>query len=145
MSSIASALKGEIARVARKEIRAETQALKKASSNYRTQIAALRRRIQALEAQLKKVKKGSTRATPAAAAEDEGGPALRFSAKGLAAQRKRLGLSAAAVASILGVSAQSVYKWEEGKTRPRRSQLEAIATLRKMGKREANSRLSEAA
>jgi transcriptional regulator with XRE-family HTH domain len=53
-----------------------------------------------------------------------------------------LGLSAAAVATLLGVSGQSIYKWEEGKTRPRASQLPAIAALRKMGKREANARLA---
>jgi len=72
----------------------------------------------------------------------DGRSGLRFSAKGLAAQRKRLGLSAAAVAALLGVSGQSIYKWEEGKTRPRASQLPAIAALRKMGKREANARLA---
>ncbi|MGZ5196264.1 MAG: hypothetical protein ACXWB8_12570 [Ramlibacter sp.] len=43
---------------------------------------------------------------------------------------------------MLGVSGQSIYKWEEGKTRPRASQLPAIAALRKMGKREANARLA---
>jgi transcriptional regulator with XRE-family HTH domain len=67
---------------------------------------------------------------------------LRFSAKGLAAKRKRRDLSAAAMAALLGVSGQSIYKWEEGKTRPRASQLPAIAALRKMGKREANARLA---
>ena len=41
-----------------------------------------------------------------------------------------------------GVSALSVYKWESGKTRPRARQLEAIASLRKMGKREAQARLA---
>jgi DNA-binding transcriptional regulator YiaG len=77
----------------------------------------------------------------APAEEEDDGPSLRFSAKGLAAQRKRLGLSAASIARILGVSALSVYKWESGKTRPRARQLEAIAGLRKMGKREAMARL----
>ena len=45
------------------------------------------------------------------------------------------------MAKILGVSALSVYKWESGKTRPRARQIEAIASLRKMGKREALARL----
>jgi len=145
MPNIGSVLKTEIQRVARKELRAETQQLKKTVAQYRGQIAQLRRRLQALEQQVKRQARGGSRAAAAAetTAADEGGPALRFSAKGLATQRKRLGLSAAAVAKILGVSALSVYKWESGKTRPRARQLEAIATLRKMGKREALARLGD--
>jgi transcriptional regulator with XRE-family HTH domain len=81
---------------------------------------------------------------PPPAAPEESGGHLRFSAKGLAAQRRRLGLSAAAVAQLLGVSALSVYKWESGKTRPRARQIEAIAGLRGLGKREALKRLEEA-
>jgi transcriptional regulator with XRE-family HTH domain len=40
------------------------------------------------------------------------------------------------------VSAQSVYHWEQGKSRPRASQLQAIAGLRTLGKRQAAERLS---
>ena len=68
--------------------------------------------------------------------------ASRFSAKGLAAQRQRLGLSAAEMASLLGVSGQSVYRWEQGKSRPRATQMPAISAMRTMGKREAAYRLS---
>jgi DNA-binding transcriptional regulator YiaG len=144
MPNIAVVLKGEIARIARKEVRAETQEFKKASAQYRAHIAALRRRIETLERQLKRVNKSAGRAAPAAAADDadgERGTALRFSAKRFAAQRAKLGLSAAEFASLLGVSAQSVYKWEYGKARPRARQLEAIAALRTIGKREAAKRL----
>jgi len=144
MPNIGSVLKTEISRVSRKEVRSETQALKKSVSQYRAQIADLKRRMQALEQQVKRLGKVTTRiAAPQAAAEAEAESHLRFSAKGLASQRKRLGLSAAAVARLLGVSALSVYKWESGKTRPRARQIEAIATLRGMGRREAAKRLGE--
>jgi DNA-binding XRE family transcriptional regulator len=141
MPNIGSVLKLEIQRVARKELRSETQALKTAVTQSRHQIAQLRRQLQALERQLKRQSRGSGRAAPEQEEGQEPGPSLRFSAKGLAAQRKRLGLSAASVAKILGVSALSVYKWESGKTRPRARQIEAIAQLRGMGKREALKRL----
>jgi ribosome-binding protein aMBF1 (putative translation factor) len=145
MPNIAIVLKGEIARIARKEVRAETQEFRKASSQYRTHIAALRRRIDQLERQLKKVGNSSGRAAPAAAESDEEqGGSLRFSATRLAAQRKKLGLSAADFATLLGVSGQSVYKWEHGEARPRARQLEAIAALRGIGKREAAARLAQA-
>ena len=52
-----------------------------------------------------------------------------------------LGLSAQAFGDLIGASGQSVYKWEEGKTRPRAKNLPAIAALRTMGKKEAAARL----
>lgn len=142
MPNIASVLKSEIQRVARKELRTETQQLKKTVAQYRSQLAQLKRRLQALEQQVRRQSRGGGRAAAAESQDEDSGPSLRFSAKGLATQRKRLGLSAASVAKILGVSALSVYKWESGKTRPRARQLEAIASLRKMGKREAQARLA---
>lgn len=143
MPNIGSVLKSEISRVSRKEVRGETQALKKSVSQYRAQIADLKRRMQALEQQVKRLGKAAARAPAVQEAAAEPASQLRFSAKGLAAQRKRLGLSAAAVARLLGVSALSVYKWESGKTRPRARQIEAIATLRGMGRREAAKRLGQ--
>lgn len=147
MPNIGSVLKSEIARVSRKELRGETEALKKAVSQYRSQIAELKRRMQALEQQVNRLSKSSGRAAPAAAREAapaaEAGPQVRFSAKSLASQRRRLGLSAAALARLLGVSALSIYKWESGNTRPRAKQIQAIAALRKMGRREVQQRLGE--
>lgn len=143
MPNIGTVLKSEISRVSRKEVRGETQALKKSVSQYRSQIADLKRRMQALEQQVKRLGKVTARAAPEAAAGEEGGTRIRYSAKSLAAQRRRLGLSAASLARLLGVSALSVYKWESGKTRPRARQIEAIAGLRGMGKREATQRLGQ--
>lgn len=142
MPNIASVLKEEIARVARKEVRADTQPLKKSSASHRSDIAALKRRIAALEQMVKRLgRQGGGKAAKA----DAGPPAgsFRFSAGGLMAQRKRLGLSAAEAGKLLGVSDQSVYKWENGKTRPRASQFAAIAALRGMSKKQAAARLAE--
>ena len=140
MPNIASILKTEIARVARKEVRGEIQSLKKAAASHRSEIAELKRRSHALEQQIKRLKKSPGRGA-GQEDTDEPGTALRFSAKGLAAQRRRLGLSAEACGALIGASGQSVYKWESGKIRPRAKHLQAIAALRTMGKREANARL----
>lgn len=142
MPNIAAVLKDEIARVARKEIRAQTEDFKKSSAQYRAHIAALRRRVDELERQLKRVNKAAGRAAPAAEPQEEG-PPRRFSATRLASQRSKLGLSAADFATLLGVSGQSVYKWEHGEARPRARQLQAIAELRNIGKREAAQRLAK--
>ena len=141
MPNIASILKAEIARVARKEVRGELQSLKKAAASYRSEIAQLKRRALALEQQVKRLGKGRSRAAPEAQADE--GPHLRFSAKGLASQRRRLGLSAEACGALVGATGQSVYNWESGKIRPRARHLPAIAALRKMGRREAAARLAE--
>jgi DNA-binding transcriptional regulator YiaG len=142
MPNVASILKDEIARVARKELRAEIEPLKRASSQYRTSIAAMRREIATLQKQLKK-----TSRAPATAQEDDGGeatgPRRRFSPGRLAAHREKLGLSAAEYGKLVGVSGQSIYKWEQGGARPRAAQLESLARVRGLGKREARARLQQ--
>ena len=70
---------------------------------------------------------------------------LRFSSKGLFSKRQKLGLSAAQAGALMGVSGQSVYKWEQGKAHPRAGQLASIAQLRKMNKKEARAKLDELA
>ncbi len=147
MSSFADQLKSEIARIARKEVRAETKALKKANAQHRADIAAHKRRLIALERALARQASPGRTATRAAADEEPAAsPAqgLRFRVAGFASLRKKLGLSAAEMGQLIGVSAQSVYHWETGKSRPRASQLAAIAGVRKLGKREVAARLAAA-
>jgi DNA-binding transcriptional regulator YiaG len=143
MPNIAVVLKEEIARLARKEMRAQTQELKKASAQYRTHIAGLRKRVETLERQLKRATRTVGRASAAPEESSEESTSRRFSPTRLAAQRQKLGLSAADFATLLGVSGQSVYKWEHGESRPRARQLEAIAAVRGIGKREAQARLEQ--
>ena len=135
MPNVASILKSEIMRIARKEIRAEVESLKKSVTSHRSEIAALKRRSEALEKELKRVHKSAPQ--PESAPIEETGKAIRFSAKRLAAQRQRLGLSADAVGLLVGTSGQSVYNWEAGKARPRASHLPAIAALRTLSKTQA--------
>lgn len=143
MPNIASVLKDEIARIARKEVRRETAGLKKAAATYRSEIAALKRRAQTLEKALRRAVQGRARqaAAPTAQGED-GARGLRFRPKGLAVLRARLGLSARECGLLLGVSGQSIYLWESGRARPSGKSLEGIAALRKIGKREAAARLA---
>lgn len=142
MPNIASVLKAEIGRVARKELRAETEGLKKTVASQRSEIAGLKRRLQDLEKTVKGL--GRTAAPKAQSKpETEGDPGgLRFRAAGMAANRKRLGLSAADFGALIGVSGQTVYLWESGKAKPRGKNLQAVAELRGLGKREAAARLA---
>jgi DNA-binding transcriptional regulator YiaG len=141
MPNVAGVLKSEISRVARKEVRSETTPLRKAVSAYRTEIAALKRRTQVLEQLLRRLANGNIK--QAATVNLEQVPdKFRFTAKGLASQRQRLGLSAEQCGRLLGASSQSIYNWEQGKTRPLARHLPAIAAMRGMSKRGATDRLS---
>ena len=144
MPNIGALLKQEIARLARREVRAQVQATKKASTQYRRHIAALRRQIGTLERQVALLQR---RVPDKAAAAPAGGPVqkMRFVAKGLKSQRARLGLSAADFGRLVGVSAQSVYNWESGKVRPRPDQITKLAQLRKVGKRQVMAFLAQQA
>ncbi|WP_026853524.1 helix-turn-helix domain-containing protein [Geothrix fermentans] len=144
MPNIASILKEEILRLARKEVRNEIESLKRASSQYRLEIAQLKRRVDQLEKQQARVSKKILK-KPETPEGEEGTTRVRFSAKRFAQQRQKLGLSAQDMGLLLGVSGQSVYHWEAEKTRPRQAQLQAIAALRKLGKREAKRKLAELA
>jgi len=144
MPNIAAVLREEIARLARKEIRKGTAAVQKASSQYRRDIAALKRQVAGLQRQLSLLE-GKVLAQPGGSAPVDGSARVRFSAKGLRSQRKRLGLSAVDCARLVGVSTQSMRNWERGATRPRREQVLALAALRTIGKTEAQARLRQIA
>jgi transcriptional regulator with XRE-family HTH domain len=140
MPNLGTVLKAEISRLARKEVRAEVETLRKASGTYRREIAELKRQVAQLERRLKQASK----ARPAAASAPEGedtATRMRFSAKGLQSLRAKLGLSAADFGALAGVSGQSIYHWEQGKSVPRKSQLPKLASLRGLGKKEARARL----
>lgn len=141
MPNIAAVLKEEIARVARKAVRGEIEALKKTVSAQRGQIAQLKRLLQEQQRQLRQRGKA---AAPAAASGETGLPVekLRFSPGRLAAQRKRLNLSAQEFGRLVGVTGHTVYIWESGKSRPTPEKLAAIAALRKAGKRDVQARLA---
>ena len=150
MPNIATVLKAEITRLARKELREESEGLKRAIVLQRKEIATLKARLQALEKVVQRLGKPpkAPRAQPRAriagvALESNAAEGLRFRAAGMASNRKRLGLSAADFALLVGTTGQSVYAWEAGKARPRGEALQAIASLRHIGKREVQARLAE--
>ena len=91
MPNIAAALREEISRLARKEIRRQTSVLRKASVQYRKDIAEMKRRVSDLQRKITPLEKQVRKNVPAQAAEPEV-EHVRFTAKGLRSQRKRLDL-----------------------------------------------------
>ncbi len=142
MPNIAAVLRDEITRLTRKELRSQTEGLKKASAQHRRDIATLKRQALKLERQVSLLKRQAINNAPA---PEAGRSAARFTAKGLRSQRKRLGLSAAEYAKLVGVTSQAIYQWEREAAHPRKKQITALAALRGIGKKEALSRLQQLA
>ena len=141
MPNIATVLKEEITRLSRRELRVETDGLKKSAGQYRSDIAALKKRVHVLEQQLKAITKFLSKTAPAVSVEVK---RARYSPRNLAAQRQRLDLSAADAGVLINVSAQTVYNWESGKTRPSPEQIAAISAMRRLGKRDARAIIDRA-
>ena len=148
MPNIASVLKSEITRLARKEVRDSGDGLRKTFAAHRAEIASLKRRLSDLEAMVKRLTKGAgpaiklSRQPVVDGSPEPSASGLRFRAKGMAANRQRLGLSAADFGLLVGATGQSIYAWEAGKTKPKPSALAAIAALRGVGKREVEAKLA---
>lgn len=144
MPNIGSLLKEEITRLCRKEIRQQVEPVKKNAATHRRDIAALKRKVATLERQAAVLARRSEKHEKAPA-QGDATPPMRFVAKGLVSLRARLGMSAEDLGRLLGVSGQSVYNWEKGKTTPRKEQLAALAGVRGIGKTEAKARLDKMA
>ncbi len=137
MPSIAAVFRQEIIRLARKEVKAQTEAIRKANAQYRRDIARLKRQAGALSKQVAlQERKRAAKGVPKANVEGK-----RFSPRGLKTPREKLGLSAADYAMLVGVTAQTIYNWEQGKSKPRDEQLAALVAVRDLRKREALKRL----
>lgn len=156
MPNLAATLKAEVSRLARKEVRSETEGLRKTVIALRTELSATRKRLRDLEGAVQRAAKAGARGRPAPAtskaigageksAADADTKGFRFSAKGLASNRQRLGLSTADYGRLVGATGQAVAGWEKGTNRPRAKYLSAIAELRGIGKREVAKRLEAAA
>lgn len=141
MANLAQLLKSEITRLARREIRAEVESLRKASAQHRADIAALKRQLGEQQRLIARLVKAGRQTRPEPAGEAQ---ALRFRAAGFTSLRKKLDLSAAEMGRLIGVTLQTIYHWEHGQSRPRAAQLVRIAQVRKMGKRAAREALQAA-
>ena len=132
MPNFAGALKGEIRRLARKEVRASVAPIRKV-------VAALRRRVaqqKRLIAELLRSAKRSMKTVRTADVPEAQGSQIRFSPQWVKKHRKKLKMSRRLYANLVGVSAQTIFGWETGRARPRRGALEAWRKIRSMGKRE---------
>ena len=141
MTNLATVLKDEIKRIARKEIKAHTAAAAHAITTYRREIARLKRQTRAHEQKLAFLEAQERKRLTQPEHKDRDVEGVRFSARSVRAQRQKIDMSAADYGKLVGVSALTIYNWEQGKTRPRKEQLASLVALRGIGKREARNKL----
>ena len=141
MSNLQSVLRQEIQRLARREVRSELEATRRAVAQHRREIAELRRRNTALERAVSYLQSRETERLKAGPSDPEPPKGTRFSFRSLKAQRRKSGLSQEDYASLVGVSSSTIYNWESGSTKPNGKHLATLVTLRGIGKREATKRL----
>ena len=135
MPNLAAVMKSETRRLAKREAKAMTAPLQKAVTQLRRRVWALNREARQLRRQAAELK-----APPAPTAlpvvEPKGitrvGPTL------VRVLRRRLGLSLAAFAKLVGASINSVLNWEKGRAKPTaamRARIIAARTLNKTAAR----------
>ena len=144
MSDIVSALKDVVRRLARKEIRNQVSVTRKTVTQHRRDIARLKKQVLLQQKKLASLESGGRVSKATQGSATPTGLSLegsRYSVRSVKAQRKRLKLSAEEFGRLLGVTAQTIYNWEQGKVRPRKSQLTQLVDIRNIGRREALRRL----
>lgn len=143
MPNLSAIFKSEVTRLSKKVVKENLDPLHKSLAVQRRQIAELKKQTDFLAKELKRARRVAASEESAASTESKSA-GQRFQARGLRSLRAKLGLSAEEFGRLAGVSGQSIYNWESGKTLPRQSQLAGLAALRGIGKREANKRLATA-
>lgn len=141
MPNLATVLKTEIRRLARRENRVDAAVTKRVTTQHRRDIAELKRRLQDFGRRLAFLENQEKKRPIKTSLNADGVDKRRFSPKWLKGHRRKLGLSAADYAKLVGVASLTIYNWEGGKSKPRQQQMAAIAAVRKLGKREALRRL----
>ncbi|MGQ3168721.1 MAG: helix-turn-helix domain-containing protein [Hydrogenophaga sp.] len=147
MTTFAENLKREIARVARKELKAELDALRKTCTTQRSDIAALKRDVKSLQGRLFRAERVThkTAAVVLPSVPPPTKPATRspvgalgsFNHEAFADFRKTLRITQSEMGRLVEASTLSVWKWETGKAQPRAGALLRIQTAMKLGKRAA--------
>ncbi|MDD5675494.1 MAG: hypothetical protein PHC61_15095 [Chitinivibrionales bacterium] len=146
MSNIAAALKAEIVRISRKEIKPVAKPLRTTGAYLRKTVAQLKKRIEVLESENKRLISFYKNAQEKQSAlSPEIAQKARVSSKNVASLRRKLGLTLDGFSKLLGVSRQAIYTMEKkhGRLKLRSGTLANLLALRGVGRREAKRRLEE--
>jgi len=148
MSNLVSCLKSEIVRLSRKEAKAAADPLRKPSSVARTAIADLKRRVDSLEKELRRVNgvlskvQSAQPCQPCSSEPAASDVKMRITSRNVKSLRNRLGLTASAFAKLLGVTDNWVYLYENkaGALKMRTATLAAFLAAKAMTAAQARAK-----
>ena len=140
MANLATVIKDEIRRLAKKEAKEHTTSLKTASAQYRRDIAALKHTHAELVRRVAHLERAQTKGA-ATLGKVGRQRQVRFAPEWVVNHRLKVGLSQADYGRLLGVTGMTIYNWEAGNSRPKAQLLAKWGAVKKLGKREAGSEL----
>ena len=144
MPNVGMVIKDEITRLARKEIRAAVDPLRKQVRGLRQTVKSQTETIDRLEKALKKmVGQAGSGAKTSLYAPDTVETKARVTPASIRRNRLRLGLSQAQLGQLLGVSTNTIVRWEAGSSAPRAHHRTALIRLRDLGVRDVGKMLEE--
>ena len=137
MGKLETAMREEITRLAKKEIRGAVGPLRKELIRLKKRVVELTAKQNASEKQTGLLVKERKRKRLGEDVTDDQANASRMSGGLIKKLRTKLGISRAKFATLVGVSGQTVKAWENGNYEPAGDNLKAVIALRAYGKREA--------
>jgi len=141
MSKFEDAVRAEVLRLVRKELRAQVAPLQKEVRELRRAFSQTRKQLAQIEKLTPKQAEPAT--VLALEASEEEISKSRISGNLIRSLRRRLGITQGQLATLVGVSLSAVTLWETNKRRPTGQNRAAIVALRKLGRREV-ARMLEA-
>jgi len=143
MGRFEEAVRTEIMRLVRRELRSmvlplgkEVRQLKRGMGRLNKSVAGLERVVAA------QVREAEARKDRLEVSEEEARTA-RLSGRLIRALRTRLGISQGQLAVLVGVSTGAVAQWEQGMISPRGQNRAKLVALRKLGRRDARRMLEQ--
>jgi DNA-binding transcriptional regulator YiaG len=143
MGRVEEAVRSEIMRLVRKELRSVVLPLGKEVRQLKRGMGQLTRSVAGLERVMAaQVREAEARKDRLEVSEEEARTA-RLSGRLIRALRTRLGISQGQLAVLVGVSTGAVAQWEQGMISPRGQHRAKLVALRKLGRRDARRMLEQ--
>jgi DNA-binding transcriptional regulator YiaG len=137
MGKVEGIIKGEIVRLAKREIRKISVPLGKDVWYLKSAVSQLRKTVLALERFAAHQQKEMGKTKPLLEASMEEVKESRFSPRLIRSLRGHLGITQKELAILTDVTVGAVHQWESGQFKPSMKKKSAMVALRKLGRREA--------
>ena len=143
MAKIEGAIKAEIMRLAKREVRSVFRPLKREVWQMGTKLSILSKSFASLNRMAKELH--LEEANPKLEATPEEVKVSRLTPERISRLRRKLGISQRELGVLIGASIGAVLSWEKGKFRPMGEKKAALVALRKLKKREVKKLLAQKA